>query len=216
VEEVEDTVEAKDHQREVMVGDKVAATEDLQELHLFTFMFTFIQHLPHLIPSRAHQRLPTVEDILVMAVNLVVMEDQPEVTLLHRVRNLINNQPLLPNLIPSRSNRLRQFTFTFIQDLSHLIPSRSQRLLTVEGMEVVLVNLVVMEDQPEVTLLRRLPNLINNRFLLMEGNKEDRQEDTLLPLRTSQLQLLLMVLLLSLLEVIRTSNFSSRKIKINP
>jgi hypothetical protein len=147
-------VEAKDHQREVMMEDKVAATEDLQELHLFTFTFTFIQHLPHLIPSLAHRRLLTQEDILVVAVNLVVMEDQPD-TLLHRVRNLINNQP-------------------------------------------------------------QFPNPITNRFLLMEGNKEDHQEDTLLPLRTSQLQLLLMVLLLSLLEVIRTSNFSSRKIKINP
>jgi hypothetical protein len=48
-----------------------------------------------------------------------------------------------------------------------------------------------MEDQPEVTLLHRLsnpmnnkpqlPNLITNRFLLMAENKEDRQEDTLLP-----------------------------------
>ena len=56
------------------------------------------------------------------------------------------------------------------------------------------------------------PSPVPNRFLLMEGNKEDRQEDTLLPLPTSQLQLLLMVLLLSLLKVIRTSHFSSRKI----
>jgi hypothetical protein len=189
-EEVEDTAEAKDHQREVMVGDKVAATEDLQDRRQFTF--TFIQPLPHLIPSRAHQRLPTVEDMEVV-VNLVVMEDQPEVTLLRRLRNLINNQPQLPNLITSRP----------------------QRLLT-----EVEVNLVVMEDQQEVTLLDQLPNLMNNQpqfpnpitnlFLLMEGNKEDRQEDTLLPLRTSQLRLLLMVLLLSLLGVIRTSHFSSR------
>jgi hypothetical protein len=49
-----------------MVGDKVAVTEDLQELHLFTS--TFIQHLPHLILNRSHQCLPTVEDMEV-AVN---------------------------------------------------------------------------------------------------------------------------------------------------
>jgi hypothetical protein len=145
--------------------------------------------LPHLIPSRAHQRLLTEEEVVV---NLVVMEDQGEA--IHLPRFPITNQLRLPN------------------------PITNQFLLMEEEMKVV-VNPVVMEDQPEVTLLHQLPNLMNNqpqfpnlitnRFLLMEGNKEDRQEDTLLPLRTNQRQLLLMVLHLSLLEVIRTSHFSS-------
>jgi hypothetical protein len=159
-EEVEDTAEAKDHQREVMVEDKVAVTEDLQELR--QFMSTFIQHLPHLILSRS-QRLPTEADMEV-AVNLAAMEDQREA--MHLPRFPITNQLQFPNLITN------------------------QCLLMGEDMKVA-VNLVAMEDQPEVTLLHRLsnpmnnkpqlPNLITNRFLLMAENKEDRQEDTLLP-----------------------------------
>jgi hypothetical protein len=235
-EEVEDTAEAKDHQQEVIVGDKVAVMEDLQVLHQFTF--TFIQHLPNLIPSRSHQRLPTVEDMEV-AVNPVVMEDQQEAMHLPQLPNLINNQPQLPHLIPSRAHQ-RLLTeeevvvnLVVMEDQGEAIhlprfpitnqlrlpnPITNQFLLMEEEMKVV-VNPVVMEDQPEVTLLHQLPNLMNNqpqfpnlitnRFLLMEGNKEDRQEDTLLPLRTNQRQLLLMVLHLSLLEVIRTSHFSS-------
>ena len=189
-EEVEDTAEAKDHQREVMVGDKVAATEDLQDRRQFTF--TFIQPLPHLIPSRAHQRLPTVEDMEVV-VNLVVMEDQPEVTLLRRLRNLINNQPQLPNLITSRPQRLlTEVEVNLVvmedqQEAMHLLqfsttnqlqlpkPILNQRLLT-EEMKVA-VNLGVMEDQPEVTLLHQFPNLINNHpqfptdFFLWRGTR---------------------------------------------
>ena len=90
---MEDTAEAKDHQREVMVGDKVAVTEDLQELRQFTS--TFIQHLPYLIPSRSQRRLPTEEDK-----EVAVMEA------MHLPRFPITNQLQFPNPIPSRSQRL--------------------------------------------------------------------------------------------------------------
>ena len=166
-----------DHQQEVMVEDKVAATEDLQELHQFTS--TFIQHLPYLIPSRS-QRLPTEADMEVV-VNLAAMEDQREA--MHLPRFPITNQLQFPNLITNLC------------------------LLMEEDMEAV-VNPVAMEDQPEVTLLHRFPNLITSRSqcLPTEEDKEDRHEDTLLlPLWcTSQPQLLLMALLLSLLEDIRS------------
>jgi hypothetical protein len=50
------------------------------------------------------------------------------------------------------------------------------------GHEGGIVNPVAMEDQPEVTLLHRFPNLITSRSqcLPTEEDKEDRQEDTLL------------------------------------
>jgi hypothetical protein len=99
-----------------------------------------------------------------VVVNLAAMEDQREA--MHLPRFPITNQLQFPNLITN------------------------QCLLMGEDMKVA-VNLVAMEDQPEVTLLHRLsnpmnnkpqlPNLITNRFLLMAENKEDRQEDTLLP-----------------------------------
>jgi hypothetical protein len=85
-----------DHQQEVMVEDKVAATEDLQELRQFTS--TFIQHLPYLIPSRS-QRLPTEEDIKV-EVNLVTMEDQGEA--MHLPQFPITNQLQFPNLLTNQ------------------------------------------------------------------------------------------------------------------
>jgi hypothetical protein len=75
-------------------------------------------------------------------------------------------------------------------------------------MEVAVINLLaVMEDRQEVTFPLRLRNRINSQCLLMEGDMEDRQEDTLLLLRIIQPQSLLMVLLHSRLEVIRVSHY---------
>jgi hypothetical protein len=85
-----------DHQQEVMVEDKVADTEDLQELRQFTS--TFIPHLPYLIPSQS-QRLPTEEDMEVV-VNLAAMEDQREA--MHLPRFPITNQLQFPNLITNQ------------------------------------------------------------------------------------------------------------------